>query len=98
MLRISITESPHDVVTVSLEGRVVGSWVAEVRAVCTPLFSRRQRIVLDLAGVSFADPEGLLMLRELMSWQFTVINASPFLNQQLQKDSLGPFPEGRRTK
>ena len=87
MLRISITESPRDVVTVNLEGSVVGSWVAEVRAACTPLFSRRQRMILDLAGVSFADPEGVSLLRELIGRQFTVINASPFLNLQLRKDS-----------
>jgi hypothetical protein len=87
VLRVSISESPRDVVTVNLEGSLAGFWVAEVRAACTPLFSRRRRLVLDLAGVEFADPEGLSLLRELIGRQFTVINASPFLNLQLLKDS-----------
>ena len=97
VLRISIADSLHDAVTVYLEGRIVGPWVAEVRGACAPLLVRSQCLTLDLAGVSFADLAGIELLQELMQRHVVVINASPFLKQQL-KDYSGSFLEGERRK
>ena len=98
MLRISIADSMNDAVTVYLEGRIVGPWVAEVRGACAPLLVRSQGLILDLTGVSFADPTGIELLRQLMGRHVVVTNASPFLKQQLQKDYSGSFPEAGRRK
>jgi len=50
-----------------LEGRIVGAWVAELRRVAASCRPASGRIVLDLAAVSFADADGLELLRGLLA-------------------------------
>jgi hypothetical protein len=65
MLRISVTPHPHGT-TVTLEGRVVGAWIDELRS-CW----RRQRaadagpIRVNLDGVTFVDDAGRAVLGEM---------------------------------
>jgi len=98
VLRISVREeSDAENVVLVLEGRVIGPWVEELRATCAPHLKDRRSLILDLAGVSFADAEGIELLAGLIERQITVTNPSPFLRQQLQPNGSISLP-GRGTR
>ncbi len=83
MLRISTIERT-DQVTLRLEGRVVGPWVAEVRRLSGSMISRHGSLTLDLGGVSFIDSDGLALFRELQQGQVIFLNCSTFIAEQLK--------------
>jgi hypothetical protein len=66
MLRITVQQDPR-AVTMKLEGRVVGSWVDEVRRAWRSLDSSwgLKKLNLDLRGVSFVDSEGRRLMQEI---------------------------------
>ena len=95
MLRISVREeSDAENVVLVLEGRVIGPWVEELRAACAPHLKDSRSLILDLAGVSFADAEGIELLAGLLERRITLANASPFLRQQLQPNDSISFSGG----
>jgi len=64
MLRI--TSSRQDEITrIKLEGKLVGPWVAECRALCAGETARGQELALDVSEVRFADQEGVELLRQM---------------------------------
>ena len=71
-----------------LEGQVTGPWVAELRRVCTDVLGnnghRENHLVLDLAGVSFLDADGIALFRELAGRRVSFTNSSPFIAEQLK--------------
>jgi anti-anti-sigma regulatory factor len=78
MLRISIHEA-QDIVTLRLEGRLIGAWVGEVercwRRAITGLDERR--VVIDLTAVSFVDPAGAALVSKMQEEGFRLIGAGP---------------------
>ena len=83
MLRISTYETA-DVTTMILEGRVIGPWVDEVRRAYHDTLAARRPVVLDLAGVTFVDGAGIVLLREIASRQTALANCTPFVSAQLK--------------
>jgi hypothetical protein len=83
MLRI--TEQPHpthaagaaDRRAIVLEGRLVGPWVEELRRVVGGV--KAGGVTLDLAALSFADLDGLTLLRSLRDAGVELANPSPFM-------------------
>jgi ABC-type transporter Mla MlaB component len=67
-----------------LEGQVRGPWVAELERVVDEAMARGQRLRVDLAGVSFLDPEAVALLRSLRSRQVELENCRPFTAEQLR--------------
>jgi hypothetical protein len=66
MLKITIQHDP-DLVTMKLEGRVMGPWVDEVSRSwhsLEPLLGSKE-LSLDLRGVSFVDVDGRQLLHEI---------------------------------
>ena len=61
MLKISQAGKANQSVTLKLEGRVVGPWVGELRQVCETHLSEGRVLKLDLADVTFADADGVLV-------------------------------------
>lgn len=76
MLRITRQTPPHGRPTFVLEGRLVGPWVGEFRRAVAELDGRK---VLDLAGVTFADADGVAALRALRGAGAELVGASGFL-------------------
>lgn len=81
-LRITVQESVGGV-TMQLEGKIIGPWVAELRRAWE---SGREAIAprpftLDLSGVSFVDAEGIEALREI----YAASHASFIANSPLTK-------------
>jgi anti-anti-sigma regulatory factor len=84
MLRITVVETSCQSVRLRVEGRLTGRSVEEVRQSCDLHFpGPGVPLILDLADVSFADAEGIALLKSLRSCNVTLLNASPFLAIQV---------------
>ena len=89
MLRISrtTTDGPLEPQLLRLEGQISGPWVEELLRECAePLGNsgRRNSLVLDLAGVSFLDADGVALFRELAARGVSFSNSSAFIAEQLK--------------
>lgn len=68
MLRITIHEPGHEApAQIVLEGRVAGLWATELNRVWVEAFPRlaSRKLVLDVRGVTYADPAGKNILAEI---------------------------------
>ena len=85
MLRISVVERASELVTVLLDGRVAGRWVELLQRTCEAQLNKGARVTVDLRNVSFADREGITLLRILTDRQVEILNALPFIAEQIRK-------------
>ena len=68
-----------------MEGRLTGRWVEELRRTCQlHAINGGVQLVLDLADVSFADAEGIKLLKELRIRWVTLFNPSSLVAEQLK--------------
>lgn len=80
MLRINRMECEDGSVRLKLEGRLVGEWVGLLEQTCQ--IHRRERgtpLIMDLADVGFADPEGWRLLACLEEQGVRCAAWSPYL-------------------
>jgi len=106
MLRIVEEDATDNSIRLRLDGSLVGQWVGLLRASCEQALQQQGVLTLDLAGVSFADHEGVQLLQQLEQRQATLINGSPFLREQLKQHleqpleqlANGPSPSGPATE
>lgn len=83
MLRI--TSSTKDgTVWLKIEGKLVGPWVDECRAACARGTDQRRRLALDLSEVTFVDPDGVHLLRELVEQGVDIPVCSNFVAELLR--------------
>lgn len=66
-----------------LEGRLVERWVEEMRRAAAALGDARG-LVIDLRDVSFLDASGVALLQDLAGSGARLVNASPFVTEQLR--------------
>lgn len=84
MLRISVVDASCESVRLRVEGRLTGQSVEELRQCCDLHFpGPGVPLMLDLADVSFADAEGIALLRSLRRDNVTLLHPSPFLAIQV---------------
>jgi len=82
MLRITHSKSNGILSVVKLEGKLLGPWVAELRA----LFQEPARVGdcrLDLSELVFADAAGAALLQELRREGIEIEACSPFVAELL---------------
>jgi len=84
MLRIEKVGEDAGTVRLKLEGRVVAQWVAALEEECQPVLQRSKRLILDVAGVTFIDRDGVAMLAKMNGKRLQVVNCSPFLRALLR--------------
>jgi anti-anti-sigma regulatory factor len=84
MLKISHFQAANHTVTLKLEGRVIGPWVAELKEVCDRHLAENRPVNLDFGDVTFADGMGLALLLQLRSRGVTFTNCSPFIDEELR--------------
>jgi hypothetical protein len=85
MLRITVVESSKIAVTLRVEGRLTGPWVEELRIACNVhTFPDEVQLSLELADISFADAEGIALLKELRNRGVGLMGTTPFLTEQLK--------------
>jgi anti-anti-sigma regulatory factor len=90
MLRISqrAAENEGGATYLRLEGQVTGPWVEELRRVCTEQLGNtghnQDHLVIDLAGVSFLDADGIALFHELAALRVLFTDCSVFVAEQLR--------------
>lgn len=94
MLRITEENVTDNSKTLRLEGRLVNQWIEVLRSSCEQSVQSKSRLILDLADLSFADYEGMQLLRRLEQQQVTFINCSPFLREQMKQSTNSISPGG----
>jgi hypothetical protein len=85
VLRITQLSRKGRLLTLKLEGSLLGPWVGIVRDACTQSDSLPRRPTLDLAGVTYADAAGTQLLRDLLREGFEIVACSSFLCELLQR-------------
>ena len=88
MLRISKIEFEKQVSRLRLDGRLSGPWVDELRRSCEADLEVGHELIVDCAGLTFADAEGIALLRWLREQNVTLENCSPFVKLQLEEASV----------
>ena len=83
MLRITPQQSAATELTLILEGRLAGPWVALLQQSWEEWGT--QPLTVDLADISFADQAGLQLLRQLQAAAVTLRNCPPFVKTQLNQ-------------
>jgi ABC-type transporter Mla MlaB component len=83
MLKIVCSQPADNLITLRLEGRVIGPWVEEVRRVSEKALSSGATLSFDLSEVTFVDREGIVLLRDLRDRQAMFLNTSVFVAEQL---------------
>jgi hypothetical protein len=84
MLRIATLETPGNGATLSLEGRVIGPWVDELRQSCERILATGASLTLDLSEVAFVERSGVRLLQNLVDGGVTVVNCPAFVCEQLK--------------
>jgi len=76
---LKITKLPQNgpVITIKLEGELLGAWVGAARAACADRVRRPRH--LDLAAVTYADAAGVQLLRDLMAEGVEIAACSGFV-------------------
>jgi anti-anti-sigma regulatory factor len=84
-MKITVVESSAEGVRLRVEGRLIGRWVEELRRTCDlHAINGGIQLILDLADVSFADAEGINLLKELRIRWVTLFNPSSLVAEQLK--------------
>ena len=73
--------------TLNLEGEILGPWVGAVRDACTKRGRRSARPRLDLAAVTYVDAAGVELLRDLMAEGVEITACSSFVRELLRLKS-----------
>jgi len=84
MLRISVNEVVGEGVTLCLDGQVAGRWVKLLQKTCEAELKKGARVTIDLRNVSFADRDGIALLRSLTDCRVELLNALPFIAEQIR--------------
>ncbi|MCI0654587.1 MAG: hypothetical protein L0Y39_08940 [Methylococcaceae bacterium] len=83
MLRISPTPSSAGIITLVVEGRLLGPWVAELESAVTRTGFPVEQVRLNLCGVQFADATGVDLLQRLSRQGIHLEAISPFIQELL---------------
>ncbi len=79
MLRITSHPEPCGETRLVLEGRLAGAWVSELRRVVAAA-GEPSRVALDLSALTYADADGLALLRDLLAGPARLERASAFVS------------------
>ena len=84
MLKISQIGPVNRTVTLRLEGRIVGPWVAELEHSCEEVLAEDRSLSLNLAEVEFMDTRGVALLSSLRSRGVALRECPLFAAEQLK--------------
>ncbi|HSD29138.1 MAG TPA: hypothetical protein VLL75_17690 [Vicinamibacteria bacterium] len=85
MLRISWQTTPERGRILLAEGRISGRWIQELQGACERALAEDGGLALDVAGVTFVDPDGARVLRVLArAGGVTLLHASAYLAEVLK--------------
>jgi anti-anti-sigma regulatory factor len=70
--------------TLQLDGRLTGRWVKLLQGTCEARLEEGGKVIVDLKHVSFVDREGSALLRNLADRGVDILNAVPFIAEQIK--------------
>jgi anti-anti-sigma regulatory factor len=85
MLKISVIEKAGESVKIQIDGQISAEWVKLLEKTCEKHLEKGLEVSIDLRNVSFADRDGIAMLRKLTNYKVEFLNASPFIAEQIRK-------------
>jgi anti-anti-sigma regulatory factor len=83
VLKLTRFSQGVSVLTIKLEGQILGPWVPAMRDACRERGRRSGRLLLDLAAVTYADAAGVQLLRELVAEGVEIAASSGFVGELL---------------
>ncbi|HJZ91579.1 MAG TPA: hypothetical protein VKE40_11960 [Gemmataceae bacterium] len=86
MLKVTRLSRGVPMLTIKLEGQLLGPWVPAVRHACRERGRRSGRLFLDLAAVTYADAAGVQLLRELLNDKVEIAACSSFVGELLRTE------------
>jgi len=94
VLRISV-ESVADLITIRLEGKVVGLWAEECRRTWLGIREERgsKKLRIDLRGTTYVDGLGMAVLREMQRMTGAEILADAPLTRYFAEQVMRPEAE-----
>lgn len=87
MLKISISELSTRSVTLRLDGQISGKWVLLLQTICDVPLNQAMRVVIDLQHVSFADCNGIVLLRSLTNRGVELLKPLRFIEEQIKAEA-----------
>jgi ABC-type transporter Mla MlaB component len=87
MLKISNIGSTDKSVTLQLDGQITGRWVELLQTICAAQLAKGVLVTMDLRNVSFADRDGITLLRSLVDRRVVIRNALPFIAEQIRNEA-----------
>jgi len=85
LLRITRVENGPTGLMLKVEGKIMSEWVRVLHDECQKGSARSTNVVLDLSGVSYADREGVEMLRAVLGPHVRIAAAPLFLTALLHQ-------------
>ncbi|MHC5541043.1 STAS domain-containing protein [Singulisphaera rosea] len=85
MLMISRTEDGDLGCILKLEGKLLGPWIGELELACGEARDRRERIRLDLSGLTYLDADGTRFIEGLLREGTRLVACSGFVAEMLQR-------------
>jgi anti-anti-sigma regulatory factor len=75
-------------VVLKAEGQLVAEWVPLLEVECKRLLAGNDRVVLDLANLTYADGRGIRVLRELRKSSLSIVHCTPLILGLLLEEGL----------
>ena len=85
MLKISVADAAGEEVRFCLDGQIIGRWVGLLQGTCEAALKKGTRVILEMKDVSFVDRDGMVLLRILTAPHVEILNALPFIGEQIRK-------------
>ena len=83
MLRITHTQGHNSVLTLHVEGKLLGPWVTELARSCNEQPCPPNRLRLNLSAVTFVAGPGVALLRDLLARGATLVACSGLVAELL---------------
>ena len=87
MLRITWVAGARVAPLLKLEGKLLGSWVDEVRKACAEATAGSSRADLDLSAISLVDAAGVQLLRDLIRQGIGIAACSNYVAGLLHREN-----------
>ena len=86
MFKLTTDRGRGNGVTLRLEGRLAASWVREFERALGAARSEGAQVTIDLDGLSFADAQGVTVLREAIEGGARLVGASQFIGALIEEE------------
>jgi anti-anti-sigma regulatory factor len=83
MLMITRSEGSDLTRTIKLEGKLLGSWIAELESACRESLVAPERVCLDLCDLTYVDAAGARFLVRLIHDGARVVACSGFVAEMI---------------